>query len=593
LQSKFHHLPSTTSKKRWFSSGRAHLQELTELDAEQSLGNDEDDDEDDDESEEEAVIAMQQQPWKNLLEAPARAAWRVTDPHALPDELAQAFQNILKNGDRTPKQLKRAHRQILGMHSDLAEFRERERRRLVNGGRAGHELPEDGSVHPVYYGYDQTLATLKHRLLPNYAIAKRVLEECQSLLGPKTFAPKRILDFGIGCGSASAAALDVLDKNSIEWIHGIDPSQTMRDCSKNLIEGMTQDRGDELPPRITFSTSLSQDNTSSTESGGSFDLALCSYTATDLPDIMSTLAAAAMLFEKLKPGGVLVIIEPGTPDGFNSIRSVRNMLLDCCPPDDPDFEWEERCHIIAPCTHNGTCPMERHKKNFVKRGKLGHDLPQVIDEDVDQEISEFHGNLEDLDESGEDLIDISSHHGLMSETEAFNSSFCSFVHSLPSADARKKGEKFSYLVAQKKMYGHADESVDPFKEDDLTDLLARAHEAAARNDVHVAQQIFEQARDLETRYFDSDEDDLGLELIRGEEKRERMGRIIRAPIKKKGHIYIDYCAAPGRTAPGRIIRSRVTKSSSNVAPGIYSAARKSRWGGLWPDTMERIFSPDK
>ena len=79
-----------------------------------------------------------------------------------------------------------------------------------------------------------------------------------------------------------------------------------------------------------------------------------------------------------------------------------------------------------------------------------------------------------------------------------------------------------------------------------------------------------------------------MELLQGEGKRQAMGRIIRAPIKKKGHVYIDYCAAPGR-----IIRSRVTKALSNsVAPGIYPAARKSRWGGLWPDTMDKLISSD-
>jgi ribosomal protein RSM22 (predicted rRNA methylase) len=550
---------------------------LTDLDDFDSAYDGDDEDDDAVEEEEESF-----QPWKGLLEAPARATWRVADSQ-LPTDLAKSYEKILMDGDRTAKQLKRAHRKVLSMHTDLAEFRERERRRMVNG-KSANDYDGD-SIHPIYYGHEQTLSTLKHRLLPNYAIAKRVLEECRSLLGgPDSWSPKRIVDFGIGCGSSSVAALDMF--NDVEWIHGIDPSQSMRECSERLIEGMTEGR--ETPPRVTYSTSLSADSGSS---DGSFDLAICAYTATDLPGIMSTLAAAAILFEKLKPNGIFVMIEPGTPDGFNSIRSVRNMLLDCCPPDDPEFEWDERCHIIAPCTHNGQCPMERHKKNFVKRGKLAYDLPQEEREDDNEEVSEFAGNMSDFedDESGEDFIDLSSHHGLMSETDAFNSSFCSFVQSLPGKDARKKGEKFSYLVAQKRIFGSSEDlSEDAFKHDRLTDLLARAQAAAAQNDSSSAQEIYEQAQDLESRYFDSDEDDLGLELIRGEEKRGSMGRIIRAPIKKKGHVYIDYCASPGR-----IIRSRVTKSASKIAPGIYSAARKSRWGGLWPDTMDRIFSPNK
>ena len=30
-------------------------------------------------------------------------------------------------------------------------------------------------------------------------------------------------------------------------------------------------------------------------------------------------------------------------------------------------EWEEECQVIAPCTHNGLCPMSRHQNNHVKK----------------------------------------------------------------------------------------------------------------------------------------------------------------------------------------------------------------------------------
>jgi ribosomal protein RSM22 (predicted rRNA methylase) len=577
-------------------------------------GSDNDDDDDDEAS---------YQPWKDLLEIPGRAAWRVSDSYP-PDHLMKAMYNILDDGDRTPKQLRRAHRKVLSIHDNLARLRERERRRMVNGNRTrpsdvgssstnrnssstipGFVLDEEDeadSFHPVYYGFDETLATLKHRLVPNYAITKRVLSECQSLMGgPKlsTWNPKRIVDFGIGCGSATAAAIDLFgseEGTTVEWVHGIDPSLPMRECSRRLIEEMVRNRGTSTtaPPRVTFSNSLSQssnaDDDSISTNGGAFDLALFTYTATDLKDVTSCLAAAALLFEKLKPDGVLVMIEPGTPDGFNSIRAVRNMLLDCCPPDDPEFEWADRCQILAPCTHNGRCPMERHKRNFFQRGKLGHDLPQETEGDT-AEIEPYAKIWDENEKDDQFAIELSSKHGLMSETEAFNSSFCSFVHYVPG-DSAERGDKFSYLVAQKKRFSETHEASlenDAFQGDDLTDLLSRAFDAAAQQSDDLALQTFEQAKELRSRYLESEEDELGFELIRGAEKRSSMGRIIRAPIKKKGHVYIDYC-----TSPGRIVRSRVTKAmSNNIAPGIFGAARKSRWGGLWPDTMDRIFSLKK
>ena len=230
--------------------------------------------------------------------------------------------------------------------------------------------------------------------------------------------------------------------------------------------------------------------------------------------------------------------------------------------------------------------MVRHKKDFFLQkkpiGKLGYDLPQIHDEW--QTNDHYDSEKEELNEDDERLH---SHNYFGSETEAFNSSFCSFVHSI-SGDSKRRGEKFSYLVAQKQRFRQPasdcdDISGDPFRHDNVAALLTRAFDAAAQEDDDLAQQTYEKARELRSRYIKSENDDLGLELLCGEDKRQSMGRIVRAPIKKKGHVYIDYCANPGR-----IIRSRVTKALSNsVAPGIYGAARKSRWGGLWPDTADK------
>ena len=396
----------------------------------------------------------------------------------------------------------------------------------------------------------------------------------------------------VGTGAASAAALEVFNTtessaSSIEWIHGIEPSHSMRECSERLLESVGNNHGENRtnnsPLRITFSDTLSPDTASS------FDLAICAYTAMELVEWRSSLTAAALLFEKLNPNGVLVLIEPGTPDGFNSLRAIRNMLLDCCPPEDYDPDWPETCHVIAPCTHNGPCPMERHKKNFVKLGKKGYDMPQEtssgdsIDEVEDEDFDEIDWDDEYITDDDDD--DEASFNHLSSsgkhyrETKAFNSSFCSFVQSMPGSE-KGKGEKFSYLVVQKRLKGEVvDSDLSAFRNIKVSDMLASVHKADMQRDDRALGKLFEQARDVESLYLDAEDDDLGLELLRGDDQRQSMGRIIRAPIKKRGHVYIDYC-----TSPGRILRERVTKASSHVAPGIYSAARKSRWGGYWPDT---------
>jgi hypothetical protein len=109
-------------------------------------------------------------------------------------------------------------------------------------------------------------------------------------------------------------ALDVFD--TIDWIHGIDLSRSMLDCADLVLKEIAQGR--HVRAHGTLNSSLPTDTTGSQSIG--FDMALFAYTATELPHTASTLAGAAALWKKLRPNGLFVMIEPGTPGGFNSVR---------------------------------------------------------------------------------------------------------------------------------------------------------------------------------------------------------------------------------------------------------------------------------
>lgn len=541
-------------------------------------------------------------PWHTLLGPMSRATWRVADSQP-PEDLFDAQQDVIQQSQRTSKQLRRTHYRIHNAQAALSERRERERRRVKNPtvrkDSLAHreEVFKDAEADPIYYGPEMTVAYLKQRLLPNYAIMNRVLSEVKSLVGPE-WQPQRVVDFGIGCGSASAAALDVFSQK-IDWVHGVDPSQSMRDCAEHILKELTAKR--QPPPRITMSSSVAA-HSSRSDSGG-FDLAIYSYTAMELPHVASSLAAAAILWEKLRPGGIFIMVEPGTPDGFNSVRSVRTMLLDCCPPDQEAQPGDDQCHILAPCTHNGECPMERHRSEFQKRlleKTQNEDTDDYEEEDEDEE--DF---SEDEEEDDTEVERLHSDGTLAAETDVFDSAYCSFVHTMPGGNRRSKGEKFSYIVAQKRIVGdpETDETTldrkhNPFHGTNVAELLSvtlqemelqprRKKRESIPVDVERHNELFEAASELESRYMEAD-DELGLDFVRGDSNRKTFGRIIRAPIKKKGHVLLDYCSASkgGEEVTGRIVRQRIGKvRSKRVAPGLYSAARKARWGGFWPDVI--------
>jgi len=393
------------------------------------------------------------------------------------------------------------------------------------------------------------------------------------------------------------------------------------------------------------------------------------HTAQDMPSLPAILSTAAILWEKLNDGGILVMVEPGTPDGFQSIRSVREMLLECCPPQNVPAvhsdDWREEAHVLAPCTHNGTCPM--NSTNFVfprhLKGKDNSEMEEIdldweydIDYDSDDEDMalledgwvEYDPNIEqeetlttakinDSAESTEEEQD-SLKRDYLSQNDIFENSFCSFVHALPSQDlrrsqwTRKKGEKFSYIVLQKRVVGsssennHSDGNGDNNENNheqsavpnvNIVDLLAetmdtadRVHsnmiqkdnshlDASSSHDASKLNVLFSQAVTLEKELLKSydNTNSLGLQYVNVSSKvynenkdssdtsNQTMpwGRLVRAPLKKRGHISMDYCTGNNGTE-GRIIRHQISKGkSARMAPGLYAAARKARWGGLWPD----------
>jgi ribosomal protein RSM22 (predicted rRNA methylase) len=480
-------------------------------------------DEEDDESGHPSPASLQ--PWKTLLEFPARAAWRVSR-----QERTDSRDALLSNHGNSHLTKKRFqsiyHDRVVTLHKDLANIREAERKRAVSGstGNAQQQKKKKKPPDLLLYGREEAWASARFRFRSNFAVTQRVLEEARAL--QPNWKPRRVLDFGIGCGSATAASLDLFGE-SVEWVHGIDPSQTMQEAAEYFLRDSSQ--------RLTFSSYLSA------ESGTEFDLILCAYTVSELPYGAATLAAAALLWERLAPNGILVFIEPGTPDGFASIRTIRNLLL---------AADKEECQILAPCTHKGSCPMERFPS--LQRGKKDND-------DEDDEIL------------------------------ATKRGYCSFVQSMPPREGRIKSEKFSYLVMQKKSQEDNASVVRLSEQVRLSDLLAKTQQSAEelKNGAAILpegqeshNELVQAAVDLESMYLENDDEDaLGLEFLR--QDRSSFGRIIHAPRKHKGHVLIECCAAPGKIA-----RYKISRSMSKSVPGIYAAARKSRWGGFWPDVAE-------
>jgi ribosomal protein RSM22 (predicted rRNA methylase) len=162
------------------------------------------------------------------------------------------------------------------------------------------------------------------------------------------FSPHSLLDIGTGPGTASWAALAQWPE--LQKIIQCEQDQTFAWAAAKLnaesgIPALQQAKllqkaEAALPPDVKA------------------DIVVASYMLAELPlETMPQLARR--LWDRTDQ--VLLLIEPGTPNGFARLRSIRETML------------ELGAHVVAPCTHQNICPMLAgnwcHFKTRVQRSR--------------------------------------------------------------------------------------------------------------------------------------------------------------------------------------------------------------------------------
>jgi ribosomal protein RSM22 (predicted rRNA methylase) len=139
------------------------------------------------------------------------------------------------------------------------------------------------------------------------------------------FAPATLLDVGAGPGTASWAALGQWPDAAVTML---DANAALRDLARQLADAggmkalvLAGDLGTGMPQT---------------------DLVVASYVLAELPETRAAVVATDLWRGTEQ---ALVLIEPGTPQGFARIRAARAALI------------AAGAHIAAPCTHDNECPM--------------------------------------------------------------------------------------------------------------------------------------------------------------------------------------------------------------------------------------------
>jgi ribosomal protein RSM22 (predicted rRNA methylase) len=213
-----------------------------------------------------------------------------------------------------------------------------------------------GGTSQIIRSDHDALAYAVVRMPATYAAVRASLAHAMQII--PQFAPRSILDVGAGPGTASWAAADAWP--SIERTTLIDSNARLLALARQLTASL------DVPG---FEATLLQGEAAEALRGASMaDVVMASYALTEIAP-----AALTGILTQLwaLTGRLLVLVEPGTMNGFKRILAYRDVLL------------ANGAQIIAPCSHAGLCPLSERARwcHFSER------LPRSRDHQITKSAS--------------------------------------------------------------------------------------------------------------------------------------------------------------------------------------------------------------
>ena len=184
----------------------------------------------------------------------------------------------------------------------------------------------DGKGKRLVTKQSEAMAYAISRMPATYCAVYSVLFQCLKNYEQEI---KTVLDIGAGTGAATWAINNLIET---EQITCLEREKEMRTVGSQLMK-------EELANVEWKEFDLNKD-----EIEEKADLVITSYVINELSEEDRKKAITKMWNST---NGLLVIIEPGTPEGFKHILEAREMLL------------EKGANIVAPCSHNGKCKINK------------------------------------------------------------------------------------------------------------------------------------------------------------------------------------------------------------------------------------------
>lgn len=184
---------------------------------------------------------------------------------------------------------------------------------------AGHNFQIASEVEALSYLAARMPATYAANTMVMAAIAKQY----------PSFEPTSVLDIGAGPGTSTIAARQYFE--TIETAQLVEPNYHLKKAGTDLLSTPLAN--------ATWNNAKVEDF----KATGTYDLVIASYVLNEIAP-----QKLGALIEKLwaSCSGVMMILEPGTPQGAGIIQAVRNWA-----------RTSKEAFIMAPCPQSGECPL--------------------------------------------------------------------------------------------------------------------------------------------------------------------------------------------------------------------------------------------
>ncbi|THH19690.1 hypothetical protein EW146_g1524 [Bondarzewia mesenterica] len=452
----------------------------------------------------------------------------------LPHELQNSVQSLISESDK--RMLRNDAKRLFldeesGADEDWdatydVEYRSRK--------QAAHHSERDGTAFA-------SIALPAH-----YSAIYAVLDHARLRLG-SNWNVETVLDWGAGTGSGLWAAAHVFQKgasedrsalesrsiadSTIANYVGVDKREGLLSIGKRLIQAVGHNQ-----INVSWQRAIHNEDKVLRVDGGN-TLALSAFLLSSLSTPLQRKAVVKELWES--GAEVIILIDHNTRLGFQGINEAREYLLNMGSREveDPNMKAEIKgCHVVAPCPHDGACPLYHSNTSKLVCG--------------------FSQRLQ-----RPDFVRKTKHSGTGHEDIGY-----SYVVIRRGSRPVRSDTKVGRLGEVGKRELQKLQSKAPVVDLQLHDESLETHPLTSEEPTGTAHSRPTSSSSQQDGPENLD-DALRLEAY-------HWPRLVFPPMKRSGHIILDCC-----TPEGKIMRLTVPKSQGKQP---YYDARKSDWGDIFP-----------